>query len=255
MMKKFFALLIFFLSFFLELKAQGELMEQGKTLFRNERTFGILLNSNGWGADFRYGKYVNHYNKKLFGIELVYLKHDKEIKTTNPSYDTQKRFVYGKKNICVNLRTAFGWKQTRFSKKDKGGVEINLIGLFGASLSVLKPIYYEVLEFVSGSQVVINVEKFDIKKDPQIYARASFLEGLDELSVVPGAFLKLAVNFEFGKESQKIKALEAGILLEAFVKKIEIMDTDKNHNLFLTLFFSYRFGKILERYEYEKKDK
>jgi hypothetical protein len=93
--------------------------------------------------------------------------------------------------------------------------------------------------------------------------RASFFKGFKEISVVPGVFAKYGYNFEFGKEDRVIHALEAGIIAEGFIKKIEIIDftipdvslrkSAKNQHFFLTLFLSYRIGRIVDPYEVKKK--
>jgi len=90
-----------------------------------------------------------------------------------------------------------------------------------------------------------------------------FFKGFESLSVLPGAFTKFGFNFEFGKQDRIIHALEAGVIAEGFIKKVEIMDfttpsggqtkVAKNQQLFLTIFVSYRFGRIVDPFEVKKK--
>ena len=48
---------------------QGELNEQQRIFFRNERSFAILLNSDGYGLSYREAKRVDFLNKRYFEIE------------------------------------------------------------------------------------------------------------------------------------------------------------------------------------------
>ena len=52
--------------------------------------------------------------------------------------------------------------------------------------------------------------------------------------------------FEFGKFNETIHALDAGIMVDAFIKKVPIMAIENNSQIFLTLFVSYRFGKVID---------
>ena len=51
--------------------AQGEIDEQRKILLRDERTFGLSLNSNGIGGDFKYAKRINAKNLSLCGTVIT----------------------------------------------------------------------------------------------------------------------------------------------------------------------------------------
>jgi hypothetical protein len=55
--------------------------------------------------------------------------------------------------------------------------------------------------------------------------------------------VKGAMNFEFGKENSKIKALEAGAVIEAFPVAIPIMAFNPEQNLFVTFYINFHLGK------------
>ena len=94
-------LLIFFLVGLcaIPVNGQGELDEQQKIFFRNERSFGILLSSDGYGISFREAKRINYLNKRYFEIEAGTIKHPKEYRESNPYYQTPGTFVYGNMNF------------------------------------------------------------------------------------------------------------------------------------------------------------
>jgi hypothetical protein len=184
-------------------------VDERKILFRNESSFGLELTSTGWGLNYVYGKHLDNRNKDLFEIQLVEIKHPKEVKSTNPYYPNQKKFVFGKVNSFYNLRFGYGKQKKLFSKADKGGIEIRMFYTGGLNLGLVKPIYYEVVD----SQFVVNDMYYlvtetttfnpNIHSPYDIIARAGFLKGFNETKIVPGVYGSMGVGFEFS-ESDKV---------------------------------------------------
>jgi len=242
-------LIIFFVGFCaIPLFGQGELDEQQKIFFRNERSFGILLNSDGYGISFREAKRINYRNKRYFEIEAGTIKHPKEYRESNPYYQTPGTFVYGKMNFPVYLRGSYGFQREMFQKADLGGVAVRYFISGGPSLAIYKPIYYKVLYPVSSYEFNIVEEKLDVNLHPpyDVYSRASFTKGLDEMKLIPGLYAKGGLNFEYSKEEKLIHAIEAGLAFSAYPKKIPIMATADNKALYFSLFVSYRFGVVID---------
>ncbi len=242
-------LLIYFVGLFsIPVNGQGELDEQQKIFFRNERSFGILLSSDGYGISFREAKRINYLNKRYFEIEAGTIKHPKEYRESNPYYQTPGTFVYGKMNFPVYLRGSFGFQHEIFKKADLGGVAVRYFISGGPSLAIYKPIYYKVLYPVSSYEFDIVEEKLDVVTHPpyDIYSRAPFTKGLSEMKLIPGLYAKGGLNFEYSKEEKLIHAVEAGLAFSAYPKKIPIMATVDNQALYFSLFISYRFGVIID---------
>ncbi len=237
-MKKNIALYLFILFFSSQLFAQGEIDNEKKIFFRNEKTWGFSLFSNGWGGNYRYGKRLNSFRKFIWEVDMNYIRHPKEIKISVDPYGAT-RFVYGKVNLPIELRGSAGFQRELFRKIDKGGVSVRFVYSGGPSIVLLKPIYYEVA-YSDG----FHIEKFDITQSQNIYGRASFFRGFSELKVDPGVFLKAAFSFEFSKKDNKVKALEAGVTASAFLNEVEIMAAQNSRFLF-NIFISYRFGQIV----------
>src|SRR5665647_1799723 len=79
-MKKLLILAVIVLFGTITLCAQGELDKQQKVFFRNERSFGILLNSDGIGVSYREAKRIDYRNKTLIEFDAGTLKNSKEYK-------------------------------------------------------------------------------------------------------------------------------------------------------------------------------
>ncbi len=227
--------------------SQGEISEQPRIFYRNEKSLGILVNTNGLGVSGRYANRINARRKTIWELDFVGIKHSKEYRYSNP-YNSNKTFVFGKLNCFFNLRAGYGKQKEMFRKVDKGGISFRRYFSAGPTLGILKPIYYEVLEPTSDPyQYNLVTEKFVTHLNQQyIYGRASFFKGFDEISVVPGIYGRIGFSFEYSKSDITIHALETGVVLDLFPKKIPIMDTEENNFYFLTLFISYRFGKVVD---------
>jgi hypothetical protein len=224
---------------------QGEIDEQNRILFRDEQTFAGFLNSNGLGINYRYGKRINAFNKTIYDVDLAHIKHSKEEKSPSPLYPNGRSFVYGKLNNFYNLRAGMGIQREMFRKFDKGGISIRFSYMGGLSVGVLKPIYYEFISNTADPERI--VDKFPENDHPTIIGRASYFKGFDELEFVPGGYGKLAVTFEFSKMDEIIQAIETGVTLDLFYKKIPIMATSNNNFIFLSLSLGYRFGKVIDK--------
>ncbi len=238
---------IFFLGI-VSLDAQGDLDQQQKVFFRNERSFAFLLNSDGIGISFREAKRIDYLNKRLFEIDAGTLKHPKENKTSNPYVTGTGSFVFGKLNSTFFLRAGIGHQHEIFKKADLGGIAIRYFYSAGPVLGIYKPIYYKVLYPISLTEFEIREEKFSssIALPQDIYSRASFTKGLNETKVLPGLYGKFGFNFEYSKEDKVIHAIEVGAQVNAFPKKIPIMASEDNKAVFFSFFVSYRFGVIVD---------
>jgi hypothetical protein len=130
--------------------AQGEIKDQARIFYRNEKSFGISLNTNGIGVSGRYATRINARNKTLWEIDGANIKHPKEIRISN-SYYNNRSFVFGKQNLFINLRGGWGKQHEMFRKIDRGGISIRRYFTVGPVIGFLKPIYYEV--FTAGGGV------------------------------------------------------------------------------------------------------
>ncbi len=247
-MKKLLTILIFIVVVSQVLFAQGEIDEQNRIFYRNERTVGINLNTNGFGISYREGKRLDFLNKRIIDIDFNIIKHPKEVKLSNPWVQAGGSFVFGKQNELYSLRGAIGHQHEIFRKMDLGGVAVKYFYSGGASLALAKPIYYNVLYYTPASTYQIKQEKFseDITNPYFIYNKASYFKGFSEIKVYPGLFAKAGFIFEYSKEDKIIHSLELGTAFEAYTNKLPIMATDDNRALFLTLFVSYRVGIIID---------
>lgn len=244
-------LLITFVTFLcaVSVYAQGELDEQQKVFFRNERSVAFLLNTDGFGASYRAAKRIDYLNKRLIEVDAGVLKSLKEYRQ-RVAFNQGGSYVFGKLNNTFFLRAGYGHQHEIYKKADLGGIAIRYFYSGGPVFAIYKPIYYRVLYPVVSrpTEYEIRLEKFDVTAMavPQdIYGRASFTKGLNEIKFLPGVFLKGGFNFEYSKEDKAIHAIEIGAVANAFPKEVPIMAVD-NKQFFVSIFVSYRFGMIID---------
>jgi hypothetical protein len=247
---------IVFFAIFDDGYAQGEIDKQPKVFYRNERSWSGSLNSNGWGVNYRYSKRLNAFSSLIFDADLAIVRHPKEVKSQSPYTGGWGRsYVFGKTNEAFSLRCGTGYQKELFSKFDQGGISVRLFAGGGLSLALLKPVYYQKVTGFNPSTMELTWEKslFDpdyMQSIYDIYDRESFFTGINESTVVPGFYARAGLSFEYSSEDRLVHALEGGIQIEGFLKKLPILATEDNRQLFLTLFASYRFGKVIDaRYQ------
>lgn len=246
-----FLILVFFISTLSLNSYCQEISENMPEIFyRNEKSLGFQLNTNGWGLGYRYGSRINYFEKQNYEIDFSIINHPKEIKSSS-AYFSSNSFVFGKLNSVFDLRIGYGKQNEMYSKREPGSLAIRYFYSFGPSIAIQKPIYYEIIYPDSDSSYSVREEEFnaDIHTSADIKGKASFFKGLDEIRLIPGAYIKAGVNFEFSQKETIIHALEAGIMLQAYLSNLEIMDVDDNQQFYFTLFISYRFGKIVNAQE------
>ena len=245
-MKRLLFSVVAFLFVVMSLYSQGDLNEQQRIFFRNEKSFGIQLNTDGIGFSYRTARRTDYLNKNIIEYEFGTLKHPKEYKLSNP-YTQGTSFVFGKLNFPMYFRASIGRQHELYKKADLGGVSIRLFYSGGPALAVYKPIYYKVIYPVSLTEYYIKEEKFNtnIAIPQDIWGRASFVKGLKETKVMPGIYVKSGFSFEYSKEDKVIHAIDVGTTLSAYLKEIPIMASNDNKQIFFSLFVSYRFGIVV----------
>lgn len=221
---------------------------QGENIiFRKEFSGGVIIHSAGWGAGLRKAKNKNAFEKSFWEADIISMKQLKEIRTTNPWYANAKSYVYGKLNDVVITRVGFGGQRQIARKPYWGGVEVLFNYSGGASIAFAKPVYLYVLEYTNLTQLEYDlvVRKYDPNEHfyDNIYGRAAFIEGLNEIKVYPGIYGKAGFDFEFGQYSRAIKALEVGASFNLFPVAIPTMAFNDPVNIFASFYISLYLGR------------
>ena len=228
--------------------AQKGIFEENSVVYRRQIAGGIIGYTNGLGLNYGWGKHVDGFKRRMYHVELTNLRHHKEIKSFNPIYDNARGYVFGKMNSVLVMRGTWGMKTVKFDKLRAEGVQISYNWAVGPALALLKPVYYEigVSEDSSGFRFDYLVEeKFDADRHNvnNIFGRASFFQGVNEISVMPGIHAKFGLNFEYSPDRVGIRALEVGLAMDAYLSRLKIMATEENRQVYFNFYLNLLFGK------------
>ena len=228
--------------------AQQTIYEETRVPFRREIYGGAMIHGDGWGLNFYYGKHRNAVDRTLYGVEIVGMKHPKDVKSFNPYYEDSRGYFYGKSNAMLIVRPTIGKKHQITDKIRRTGVELNYVWGIGPSLGLAKPVYLQIGKPDNIPYETFVVERYDpaIHNVQNIYGRASWFKGFGELGLYPGAFARLGLNFEYSGQTTGIKALEVGMSMDAYAVKVPIMaevEDVSNKQFFFEFYLAVLFGK------------
>jgi len=215
---------------------------------RNESFFGVNVNSHGWGFSYRNGKHVTGTMKRMWDFDYVSYRHPKEVKLQNRSASTSsKSYYYGKLNNAAFLRAGYGLQKIIFDEELPGALEVRLNYYAGASLGLLKPVYLEI--YKQSIAVPDRYELVTEKYDPEahfvenIYGKAPFLKGINELKINPGVYGKFGVSFEYGTDQEVVRTIETGVVLDFHPKAMQVMAFNTASPLTFSFYVSVNWGK------------
>ncbi|MDP2388475.1 MAG: hypothetical protein Q8M29_19030 [Bacteroidota bacterium] len=244
-MKQIFSIILFFFCIGTFAQSAITAVAQGEeinVLYRNEATGGIFAHSRGFGAEYKRLKHVTGKKKRFMEVQLLNMKHPKEFKVRYEGVGGSKSFYYGKLNSLFMLRGGIGFQRTLYERSERKSVEIRMSTSFGPNLTFAKPVYLYVFKENLTSPVI---EKYDpeLHTLTNIAGRAPSLYGFGNMRIYPGAYGKMGFSFEYADYSNEVKALEAGVVVDAFPVPVPTMANVKREQVFVTLYLGIVFGK------------
>ena len=235
------------------LMGQQTIFDDERTLYAKEISGGFIAHGEGWGFNFHHGKYVTARTRRLLSLEVVGMKHPKEVKSFNPFYEDSRGYFYGKINSFLVIRPTYGRKIQLTDKIRRGGVEVNLVWGVGPSIGVLKPVYLQIGYDKDGHRgghpyATIVVERYDPNTHfiDAIFGRASWFRGFGESTFTVGGFGRFGFNFEHSSTNAGLKAIEVGATIDAYPVEVPIMaelEGVENKQIFVGFYASLQFGK------------
>ena len=245
-MKQLLVIIAVLSSFSLFAQAPQEI-DDVRLLYRHEHAGGFVLHSHGWGVNYRFSANLGDEAQRQFQFDMVGLHHSKEVKVESFYAVDGKKFVYGKDNATTLFRGSIGRLNTISGKELKNGVRVSYLMQFGVTLALLKPYYYRISEESLGVVSAPNLsnERFNLSTHTldRIYGRSSYFYGLNEARIEPGLHGKFGFNFEYAEEDELVRALEAGVAVDAFRTPLPIMSQIENDQYYLTFYINILIGK------------
>lgn len=168
-----------------------------------------------------------------YGLELINVKHSAQLKVVTGSGNS---FTLGKINHLFAIRGQYGREYVLFKKAPQQGVQINLNLTVGPSIGLEAPYY---IEYQNSTRVPYDPSIHSVE---DITGRGFIFQGLFQSSIVIGANIKTSLSFEFGTLKSSVSGFEAGFLLDAYTRKINMMESAENYAVWPTAFVTLFYG-------------
>ena len=193
-------------------------------LYSHTSGVNFIVHSQGAGIGACYGMFLNSKVSRSINADFVFFKHEKEEKSSNPVYHDGLPYVFGKINSFLVLRINIENRKALTPKLRKGAVRVERVFRYGGSLGFEKPVYLEI-GYPEIPYDYLATERYNPEEHfyNDIYGRSPWVNGLDEMKVVPGANLNYGLSFEYGNIRGGTRYVELGTALELFVRPVEIM--------------------------------
>ncbi len=235
--------------------AQSRLNNDVKGIvYDREGVIEFRLHTHGWAINYQIGKLKTYYRTNFYEFGLGELKHYKETSksTDSPTGPTStfRSYSFGKQNYAFVLRGGLGFKRYYTEKAAKNGVAVGITYAGGVTLALMKPYYLEIggtRDFNSIPIKYSEATKKDFLDPFKIRGTGGLFDGVGETSIIPGAYGRIGVQVDWGAFDEFLRALEVGIQLDVFPKKLPILvpvnGFDENRPYFLNFYLSLQLGK------------
>lgn len=240
-----FSLVLFMLFLGSTAWSQETIFDEKTTIYSLENSGGVGIHTNGFSAVYRYAKFTSGFTKTVYEFEVANIRHPQEIKSINPFEDNTRGYVLGKLNQFYTFRPNIGFHKVFIPKQSVRGVSVAFVSHFGASLGFTKPVYLNITEREPnsfGTNIVKRKYDPDIHSSENIYSKASFLNGIDELKFYPGGFVRFGFHFDFATSRDHLRSIEVGAKMDVFAREVPIMAFTTNRAIYPNLYISLLFG-------------
>lgn len=215
--------------------------------YKHEASGGLRVQTNGITLYAQYGWIKDIYRTRLLQIDYTYnLSYtDKKLKA---KAQTSRDYLFGVQNKFHAIRVSYGLMRNIADKANRNGVRLSFIFFGGVSLGLLKPYY---LDIVRSSDIgpTITRERYSAStadiflNNDSILGASPIRFGLNKMEPVPGLNLRAGLNFDWGTKDAIVKSLEAGILLDAYYKRLPLLANNHNRFYQIAFYLSFHLGK------------
>lgn len=221
--------------------------EEGVLIYSKQSIFGLQFRTNGYGLFYELGRLKTNRKTNIYRIDITEIKHSKEEKTQsggNGFVFFGNPFIYGKINNFYQVTLGFGQQYILGQKGNKNGVAVSAVYNGGLAIGLLRPYYIEVEDQNGQNKTIKYEDDKDLFLNKQVIIGGGGLgKGWGEMKFKPGAFLKAAIRFDYGRFNETVSGIEVGISGEFYGDKIPILAEQKDKQFFLQGYISILFGR------------
>lgn len=223
--------------------------EQGAIIYQKQSIFGIKLNTDGYAAFAELGRLKTPRKSNLYSLEIGERKHSKEEKITSSQGGyLSNPYIFGKINNFYYAKLGYAKQRLIGNKGNKNGVAVSAIYGGGLGAGLLKPYYLKISDRENNR---VEDLKYNSKDDDEFFldnqelvlGSSGFGKGFSEMKFTPGAFVKAAMRFDYGRYNELVSAIEVGMNIEVYTQKLPIMLNNKEKQLFFNAYAAIAFGR------------
>lgn len=217
--------------------------EEGLITYKRHTVFGGKVITNGYGAFAEIGRMKSVKTGMLYQLEISEYKNQREDKQRNPNIPSAPPLIYGKQNFFYPVKLGVQYQRLFGNKSNKNGISIT--GNFGGGLSLglLRPYLIEVDK--SGSPTFISYDSPDstLFLIGPYHGGPGIAKGWSDITVTPGAYVKTGLRFDYGSFNETVSAIEVGLSVDFYSKKIPILVKADHKQFFFNGYVSFLFGR------------
>ena len=151
--------------------------------------------------------------------------------------------IFGKMNNFYQFKLGMGQQRIIGGKGNKNGVAVMAIYGGGLTAGLLKPYYVDVAGGFRSTYPTIIDSAFAGNADYNETGASGLTVGWNELKIKPGAHVKAAMRFDYGRFNETVTAVEIGVTAEYYADKIPQMAYNKERHFFFNGYISILLGR------------
>lgn len=226
-------------------------------IYRSEKATEISAHTEGMMLSFYKGEIINYYSSRYKVFSIGYLRHPKEFRQSVQSTGLGSSilvagtsYVYGKQNSFFFANYGMGIKKYISDKEKRRGVAVGYRLEGGGSLGFLKPYYLDLSKEtdIPGQSKLISESYSEQNSDifldnDAIFGHSGFLRGFGEMKFAVGGYVKAGAHFAPGAYESFVRALEVGVIVHVYTRRLPIMVIEDNKFMYANLYLSIHLGK------------
>ena len=214
-----------------------------------DRSFkvGLMASPNGVGPFLRFMKPSVKSGGRIADFSFTGVRNVREKQVLNQRMVNTSPYIYGKVNRLYAFRPMIGFQRVMAEKLNRNSVGVNLFAAAGPTAGFLKPVYVDIEYYDPAipGVVISSSARYDPEIHPheRITGYSGFGKGMNETKLIAGISLKAGAEFNWGYYSSEYKSIEAGILVDFYPSRPELMHFIKNKIVYSSFYLSFAFGK------------
>ena len=215
---------------------------------REEPTMGMAFlgygHSHGLGGELQFWK-QNDDSQLIFGLDLASIKDRREQKVISFYQDQGgKKYIFDKKNHFYSLRPTIGISKPLFKRSFLNKIDVKYRVSAGPAIGFAKPYYVEVAVPINPTQAIVEEHPFDANEHSyfDIVGPGDYFLGFNEMQIIPGAHAKATAVLDFSSSINFVRAVEFGAFADYYIKKVEILDSREDRQLFVGFMLGFSIG-------------